>query len=240
MSLVQTNLETEYPESDGKPMGETDLHRSWMERIFNLLSYRYREQQVYVSCNLLLYYAEGNPHEFVVPDIFAVKDCDPGPRRVFKVWEEGKSPNVAFEVTSRSTRREDTVFKPQAYAKIGVRELFLYDPTGDYLNPPLQGFRLTQNEQVHIQPDDSGALDCHELNLRLLLDEGQLVMSDIQTENPLLTEAEAERAAYEAERAAHEAEKAAREAAESRAQAAEQELRLLREQLRKAKDANDS
>ena len=104
MSLIQTKLEIEYPETDGKPMGETDLHRWWMARILDLLSYKYRSQHVYVSCNLLVYYSEGNPREFVVPDDFVVKDCDPSPRRVFKVWEEGKAPNVAFEVTSRSTR----------------------------------------------------------------------------------------------------------------------------------------
>ncbi len=32
MGLVQTSIEIEYPETDGKPMGETDLHREY-ERI---------------------------------------------------------------------------------------------------------------------------------------------------------------------------------------------------------------
>jgi len=32
MSLVQTVDQIEYPESDGKPMGETDLHRDWIRQ----------------------------------------------------------------------------------------------------------------------------------------------------------------------------------------------------------------
>ncbi len=33
MSLLTSYTDIEYPESDGKPMGETDLHRDWMVRI---------------------------------------------------------------------------------------------------------------------------------------------------------------------------------------------------------------
>lgn len=217
MSLVQTHTEIEYPETDGKPLGETDLHRQWMTRIHDLLSYHYRGRQVYVGCNLLVYYDEGNPHQFVVPDNFVVTDCDPGPRRVFKIWEEGKSPQVVIEVTSRATRTEDLVYKPQLYARIGVAEYFLYDRTSDYLQPPLQGFRLDGGQHVPIEPDQSGALECRELHLRLKLDQGQLVMIDAETNRPLLTEAEAERAA--------------REAAEARVAVAEEELTRLRERL---------
>ncbi len=33
MSLIQTKSEVEYPESDGKPLGETDLHIDWILRL---------------------------------------------------------------------------------------------------------------------------------------------------------------------------------------------------------------
>jgi hypothetical protein len=45
----------EYPEWDGQPMGETDLHRDWMVRILDILRYRYRGNRVYVASNLLVY-----------------------------------------------------------------------------------------------------------------------------------------------------------------------------------------
>jgi len=90
MSLVQTvDSLIEYPESDGKPMGETDLHRDWMVRILEILRYRYRQQRVYVASDLIVYYEEGDPTRSVVPDDFVVMDCDPGRRRTFKTWEEG-------------------------------------------------------------------------------------------------------------------------------------------------------
>ena len=223
MSLIQTVDQIEYPESDGKPMGETDLHIDWMIRIRDILRWRYRRQRVYVASNLLVYYEEGEPSKFVVPDDFVVTDCEPGRRRTFKIWEEGKAPDVVFEVTSRSTKREDQAFKPQIYARIGVREYFLYDPGSEYLNPPLQGFRLEKGDYRRIQPDEHGALGCERLGITLRLDKGSLVMNDARTGQVLPTEAEAK--------------EAAREAAEARAVELEAEVQRLRERLkRKTRD----
>jgi Uma2 family endonuclease len=225
MSVVRYQSEIEYPESDGKPMGETDVHRLWMIRIYDLLAYRYRGQRIYVGSDLLLYYVEGQPQKYLVPDDFVVLDADPGLRRTFQVWKEGRVPNVVFEVTSQWTRREDEIFKPRTYAEIGVRELFLYDPTADYLKPPLRGLRLEEdNGYVVIEPDSAGNLECRELGLVLRLDGRSLVLLDAQTGLTLLTEAEAERQAREQERQA-------REAAEQRAAAAEAEIARLKAEL---------
>lgn len=219
MSLVQTVDQIEYPESDGKPMGETDLHRDWMFRILEILRQRYRGQRVYMASDLLVYYEEGEPSKFVVPDDFVVKDCDPGRRRTFKIWEEGKGPDVVFEVTSRGSKREDQIFKPQVYAHLGVKEYFLYDPTADYLRPPLQGFRLERGSHMRIEPDSAGTLACEQLGITLRLEEGRLVMRDSHSGEVLRTEAEAERIA--------------RDAAESRAAELEAELQRLREELKR-------
>jgi Uma2 family endonuclease len=226
MSLIETATNIEYPESDGLPMGETDLHRDWMIRLLDMLQYRYRGQRVYVASDLLVYYEEGEPTRYVVPDEFVVLDCDPGRRRTFKIWEEGRIPNVVIEVTSKGTRNEDTKHKPKRYADIGVQEYFLYDPTREYLTPPLRGFRLVGDQHVAIEPDPSGALECRQLGLVLRLDDGELVLHDSETGERLLTESEAEHRAREAEQRA-------REAAEARAEAAETELARLRELLKR-------
>jgi hypothetical protein len=77
MSVTSTdNQAIDYPESDGKPMGETDWHIDWTLRLRDMLKYRYRDQRVYVGSDLLLYYHEGVPRDFVVPDGFVVLDCD--------------------------------------------------------------------------------------------------------------------------------------------------------------------
>ena len=144
--------EIEYPESDGRPIGETDLHRWWMIQIHQLLEHRYRSQNVYLGCDLLLFYVEGDPKKFVVPDNFVVLDCKPGFRRSYKIWTEAHVPNVVFEVTSHKTKKQDETLKPQVYAQIGVQELFLFDPTLDYLAPALQGYQLAGNRYERWKP----------------------------------------------------------------------------------------
>jgi hypothetical protein len=103
-----------------------------------------------------------------------------------------------WEVTSRSTRRKDLGFKKQTYARIGVQELFLFDPTADYLRPPLQGFRFIDGQAEPIVPAADGALECRTLGLTLRLESHSLAMFDAATGERLLTEAEAERAARDA------------------------------------------
>jgi Putative restriction endonuclease len=179
-----------------------------------------------------VYYEQGNPRRFVVPDAFVVKGLAPKARRVYKTWIEGKSPDVVIETASKKTRRKDTVDKPGLYAQLGVKEYFLFDPTQDYLEPSLQGHRLAGNGYVQIAPDSAGGLDSQELGLRLVTVENRLRFYRLDTGEILLTrteraEREAERAQREGERAQHEAERADREAAAR--QAAEAEIARLRE-----------
>ncbi|MEQ8784735.1 MAG: Uma2 family endonuclease [Pirellulaceae bacterium] len=223
MSSPISARDIEYPESDGRPMGESDLHRDWMVRIIELLKRRYHGRQVYVSGDLLVYYEEGDPRKFVVPDAFVVKNSDPTQRRVYKLWEESGPPDFVFETTSLSTRRKDEVVKPRIYERLGVKEYFLYDPTGEYLKPALQGYRLEDDGYTQLEPDSSGALESRELGLLLRLESGALAMFDIQTGQQLHTDAETERAAKEAERTAR--------------LAAEAEVERLRNQLRNRGDS---
>ena len=140
-----TTAEVFYPESDGQPMAESDVHRDLMiDLIAMLREYFHDDPQVYISGNLLLYYQEGNPRRSVAPDVFVVKGVPGGRRRIYKLWEEGQPPDVVFEVTSPSTRGEDLRTKHDLYARLGVTEYFLFDPLGEYLRPPLQGHQLTQ------------------------------------------------------------------------------------------------
>jgi Uma2 family endonuclease len=249
MSIANSVEQLEYPESDGLPMGETDTHRRWMIRIDKLLSYRLREQRVYVGSNLLVYYVPGQPSRFVVPDNFVVFDCDPSDRRTFKIWEEGRVPDVVFEVTSQSTRQEDLVKKPLIYEAMGVREYFLFDPTASYLKPALQGFRLTEGRLVLMEPS-ADELICETLGVNLRLSGNDLLFIDSVSGDRLLTESEAnrvkakeegvraeeerlradkekERADFEHSRA--DAEQFARLAAERRVQDLENQLKRLGE-----------
>ena len=192
MSVLSSNALIEYPESDGRPMGETDWHIEWTLRLRELLKYRYRGQNVYVASDLLVYYHEGVPQDYVVPDGFVVLDCSPHRRRTFQTWKEQRVPNVVFEFTSKSPRRSDEVFKPRIYAEIGVPEYFLYDPQDEYLNPCLQGYRLAgEGTYVRIDSNVDGQLECQQLGITLeIAADRALILRDTASGEALLTEAE--------------------------------------------------
>lgn len=224
-----------YPESDGKPMGETDWHRRAIIRLIVMLEHRYRGQKVYVSGDLLVYYEEGNPKKFLVPDVFVVKDLLQQDRRIYRMWQERKPPNAIIEVTSRKTRKKDATEKPKLYAQLGVKEYFLFDPDADYLDPPLQGFRLGRSKYRRIVADADGRLLCQELGLRLGRDEtGEIQLFDVESGARLLTgEEEAALAKHEAAQVKHEAAQVKQEAARLR-----EENQQLRAELSRRKSSS--
>jgi Uma2 family endonuclease len=248
----------EYPESDGKPVGETDVHRREILHTIETLERHFRDApDIYVSGNLMFYYEEGNPSAVVSPDVFVVKGVRKGLRRTYKLWEEGVAPCVVIEMTSRSTRLEDKGNKRALYALLGVREYFLFDPLGEYLKPPLQGFTLVDGEYAALPVESDGGIISRELGLKLCRDETVLRLFDLasgrevvrtedlsavlqqtlarvqQTEEQAQREADARRLAEEQARLA--AEQAQREADARRL--AEEQARLAAEQAQREADA---
>ncbi|MCX7701476.1 MAG: Uma2 family endonuclease [Gemmataceae bacterium] len=243
----------DYPERDGRPMAETDLHRDLMlDLIATLQHYFAHRRRVYVSGNLLVFYEEGNGQKHVSPDVFVVRGVPKHPRRNYLIWKEGKPPEFVIELTSISTRIEDLETTYNLYREIGVREYFLFDPRDEYLDPRLMGFRRLRGRFRPIKPV-GGRFPSRVTGLHLVEQGQQLRLYDPQTGEILPTPAEraareeerarqaAELARQEAERARQEAERARQEAAaralaEERARLAEAELERLRlelEQLRR-------
>src|SRR6185312_8051243 len=106
---------------------------------------------------MFFYYEKGDPRAVKAPDIMVIKEIDGTyERRTFKLWVEDRVPSVIFEITSDETRRDDAVVKLELYARLGVAEYFLFDPLGEYLDPPLQGHRL---EGDRYRPMTRGADD---------------------------------------------------------------------------------
>lgn len=123
-----------------------------------------------------------------------------------------------LELSSRGTWVEDAGNKKALCARFGVAEYFLFDPEADYLDPPLQGFRLEQGELRRIEPADGGVFVSETLGLSLHLENLRLVLIDLQTGERLLRYSELDHARHEAE---------------ARARAAEDELARLRAELAK-------
>ena len=105
------------------------------------------------------------------------------------------------------------------FEQIGVAEYFLYDPIAEYLKPSLQGYRLSDDGYVQIEPDATGWVVCEQLGIELSLDGIRLVMRDTLTQQVLMTAAEAEHAA--------------RLAAEAKLAELQSEVQRLRDELKK-------
>src|SRR3954464_9577537 len=107
MGALPLEKEIEYPTSDGQPMAETTLHRKVMSSLIGGLERRYADvADVWVGGNLLLYYVEGRPEKSVSPDVLLARGVEKRDRETYLLWEE-TPPSLIFEITSRSTRRED-------------------------------------------------------------------------------------------------------------------------------------
>ena len=168
-----------YPDSDDEPMGESFLHIELSFDVFGLLLARYadRSEEVCVGCNNFVYYEEGNPRAVVTPDVFVAHGVGQRTgRRVFKVWEEGVTPDWVLEVTSKTTWREDEGPKRCLYERLGVREYWQYDPTGECLDPILKGRALgPDGSYVEFGLEERDGVLCHRsealgLDLRLVGD----------------------------------------------------------------------
>ena len=189
-----------YPESDGEPMAETEIHILGILALIATLIERYRNRpDAYVIGNMFLYYEEGDPTARVAPDVMVVFGVPKRQRRTYKLWEEGRAPNAVFEITSRKTRLEDLGTKKALYAEMGVAEYFLFDPEGEYLRPPLQGFRLKGGEYRPIAPGTDSALTSTELGLILRPEAGHLRLTDAVTGERLLRPDEVYQARQQAE-----------------------------------------
>ena len=244
-----------YPESDGMPMAETDVHRIQMNYLIDALDQRYeKEPRVYVSGNLFLYWEKGNTRKRVSPDVLVVKGVVKGKRRVYKTWEESdRAPCVVIEVSSDETKREDLGRKLELYRDVlKVKEYYIYDPLLDYLPGRMKAWELKGDKYVQRLVVD-GRVASRELGLELVDKEGVLRLVDPKTGRELRGLKEAEAALREEAKARADAEKArdseararavaekardseakARADAEERARKLQEELALLRREGRK-------
>ena len=219
--------EIEYPSSDGEPMAESDITRDYMTYGVEALKLHFHKRSdVYVSANSFVYYEEGNKSAVVAPDIYVVFGVKKRQRDNYKIWKEaGIAPQFVLEITSETTQDVDQETKPETYRSLGVKEYFQYDPSGDYLNPILQGVRLLNNRYESI-PANNIAFDTlwlysEVLGLELHIISGELRLRNPQTGEFLKTYQQSEEARL-AEHSARLAEQQARLAAESAFQQSEQ------------------
>ena len=233
---------TEYPASDGKPLGETPRHIDNLLNVtFPLREWFAGNPSAFVAACMFVYYEQGNNRRNVTPDVFvslAIPRETVPPRERYLLWKEGKGLDTVIELTSPSTVDEDLITKRNIYRDIlQVREYFLFDPTGETLEPRLQGLRLVDGDYQAIQPVDA-RLPSAVLGLHLETDGDLLRLWNPVTGLWLLIPSEYSQLiqAYEAARQASEtacqATETARQAIESARQQSEVEYTLHQEARR--------
>ncbi len=216
-----------YPESDGEPMAETDIHRDLMIDFIQVLKHHYRTvSDVYVSGNLFLYYVEGNPRKVISPDVFVVFGVEKKQRRTYRTWEEERTPDFVLEVASPKTFKNDIGGKKELYASaLAVKEYFIYDPLGQII-PSFIGWRLIDGVYQEIGfvndrlPSQVLELELGEKGEALrLYDPNRSVWLETSPERAENAEARAKSSEARVEQEAN-----ARRNAETRAQSAEEKL----------------
>ena len=235
MARVTVVPETiDYPDSDGLPMAESESQFWPILYVGSALDRYYQARDdVYVVGNLLLYYQEGDPGKSISPDLMVVFGASKHIRSSYRLWEEPKAPDFVLEIASESTHRIDRGGKRDLYAGMGVVEYWQYDPVGDYLEPPLLGFRLVEGRYLPIsatvQEGGMLALRSEVLGLELHLTPGAPVREALHFYDP--ARGEYLRTYREAEARLEQAEDRLREEQSAR-QALEAELRELRQRGR--------
>ena len=200
----RTVAAVEYPSSDGKPVAESDFQLTVLTYAREALRTHFRAREdVYVAANLLIYYQERDVDVRVAPDVFLVVGASSHERSSYLLWQEPKAPDWVREITSRSTRGEDQGRKRELYRRLGVAEYWQYDPTGDYLRPPLQGLELVAGEYEELpfreQGDGTRVMASEVLGLELRASVSGLRFHDPATGRDLLTHAESSAAQRQAE-----------------------------------------
>ena len=125
-------------------MTEGQPHRRAKSAALDALTLHFRTigRTIYVAGELAVVYP-GEP--VFSPDLLAVLDVpqpdpDEDERMAWVVADEGKGPDLLFEVLHQGNRDKDLVNNVRDYARLGVREYFVYDR----LRLKLHGYRLAR------------------------------------------------------------------------------------------------
>ena len=139
---------------DEPPPGEDMLpmiapHARAMRHTAEALDFHYRDGSAEVGFDMPVVFRLRDERGVAVtrrlsPDVFVAFGSQRDLARKDYDATTLKPPDFVLEVLSKSTWERDVGPKLDAYALIGVRECFLFDPTGAYMAPPLRGYSLSR------------------------------------------------------------------------------------------------
>lgn len=119
-------------------------------------------RSVFIANDLAVYY----PMEpGFVPDIMAVADVGTQDRMRWLVAEEGRGIDLALEILVAGDRRKDLERNVERYARLGIREYFVFD----YSRLRLLGYRLAPGRRYEAMSPRFGRLHSEVLGLEMQL-----------------------------------------------------------------------
>ncbi|GAB1545191.1 Uma2 family endonuclease [Scytonema sp. NUACC21] len=248
-AIVKVAQQTEpfYPTADGEPVAETYDHLYSLLTTLEVLRQYLASRQATVLGNQFLFYSQGFPKLRVAPDVMVIFDVPLGGRDSYKIWEEGQVPSVIFEMTSPGTKDTDQILKKTLYEQLGVKEYWLFDPKGEWIEEKLRGYRLRGESYELIEDSRSEPLQLRlqvedkligfyreDTGEKLLLPDelAQALRQEVIARQQAEERAEQQRQRAEQERQRAEQERQRAEQERQRAEQAELEVQQLREKLR--------
>ncbi|OLP20467.1 hypothetical protein BST81_00175 [Leptolyngbya sp. 'hensonii'] len=221
-TLVRSEEDLLYPESDGKPMAENTEQYQWIVMIKENLEILFAEvPDVFIAADLFWYPVQVQvpPAPRQAPDVMVAFGRPKGRRGSYRQWQEDNIPfQVVFEILSPSNKtrdgQEEMDFKFMFYQRYGVEEYYIYDPDRQNLEGWIrQGAALVPIAQL------SGWVSPH-LQIRLEWQPGTALRLYAPNGQPFLTSIElaqqVEQAQRQAQQAQRQAEQAQRQAEQER------------------------
>lgn len=167
--------------------------------------------------NMLRLYYKGQPHMAVFHDLIMnwgvpglknpspdiavvpnVRDRD-RKRSTFNAKREGTKPILVIEVVSPSYRREDLIDKVDIYEQAGVEEYVILEEKeqrGQTINL-ITGYRLINDRYRPILLEDDGRMPLNSVGLFISLENGKVVLEELESGRRLLDIEEIETARVE-------------------------------------------
>ena len=178
----------DYPAEALDPVPESREHQDIGEEIYQRLRLHFADDpSAYVSGNDLIYFEKGVKTSRVSPDAYVVFGAGNHHRPAYKVWEEGKGPDVVIEVLSPVLRAYCAKGKRDLYRDVlKVTEYFRFDPTAPSGAPALWGDRLQEGRFVRLKPRE-GRIRSERLGADLVVEAKRLQFYDAVTGERWLT-----------------------------------------------------
>ena len=227
--------EVHYPEGDGRYLSQNARHLMVVLRLLDGIRHHLDVDRDTILSDVPLFYVEGDSSKSVAPDVYVTRNHRFGDKTIYKVWKEGGPPDLVLETVSPSnTRKELEENKRDLYARIGIREYFLFDPQPKKDRTPLARFQMDRRKGMYRRTNSHGRPLRSEVLHTTLQPVGRvLAVMDPKTGEPYGRMKEiVDRAEKQTARAEARAEQAEKQTARAEARAEQAEKQTARAEAR--------